>query len=78
MSPSGCLSVVLNDRATAEDMLRAYFLCVVFWEKVRTILEASCVLLSVTGRACVVMMGKSLENRGLFLRVLSVSLGQGL
>lgn len=35
MSPSGCLSVVLNARATPEDMLKAYFQCVVFWEKVR-------------------------------------------
>lgn len=34
MSPSGCLSVVLNSAATPEDMLKAYFLCVVFWEKV--------------------------------------------
>lgn len=34
MSPSGCLSVVLDARATPEDMLKAYFLCVVFWEKV--------------------------------------------
>lgn len=34
MSPSGCLSVVLNARATPEDMLKAYFQCVVFWEKV--------------------------------------------
>ncbi|CAM9489017.1 unnamed protein product [Ectocarpus sp. 4 AP-2014] len=33
MSPSGCLSVVLNSAATPEDMLKAYFLCVVFWEK---------------------------------------------
>ncbi|CAM9573193.1 unnamed protein product [Pylaiella littoralis] len=33
MSPSGCLSVVLNARATHEDMLKAYFQCVVFWEK---------------------------------------------
>lgn len=36
MSPSGCLSVVLNASATPEDMLKAYFVCVVFWEKVRT------------------------------------------
>lgn len=35
MSPSGCLCVVLNARATPEDMLKAYFQCVVFWEKVR-------------------------------------------
>lgn len=34
MSPSGCLSVVLNPRATPEDQLKAYFQCVVFWEKV--------------------------------------------
>eukprot|EP00903_Cladosiphon_okamuranus_P009135 g8728.t1 len=33
MSPSGCLCVVLNARATPEDMLKAYFQCVVFWEK---------------------------------------------
>ena len=35
MSPSGCLSVVLNASAIPEDMLKAYFVCVVFWEKVR-------------------------------------------
>lgn len=36
MSPSGCLCVVLSARATPEDMLKAYFQCVVFWEKVRS------------------------------------------
>ncbi|CAN0130865.1 unnamed protein product [Ascophyllum nodosum] len=33
MSPPGLLGVVLSPRATPEDMLKAYFLCVVFWEK---------------------------------------------
>lgn len=34
MSPGGYMSVVLDAMATPEDMLKAYFLCVVFWEKV--------------------------------------------
>lgn len=41
MSPSGCLSVVLNASATPEDMLKAYFVCVVFWEKVRPFLYSN-------------------------------------
>lgn len=36
MSPSGYLGTVLNARATPKDMLKAYFQCVVFWEKVCT------------------------------------------
>ena len=50
MSPPGLLGVVLSPRATPEDMLKAYFLCVVFWEKVS--IAGLCSRRHIIARAC--------------------------